>query len=157
MALLLALVFAAQVSPCKGSELSGTFTAIRGSQGAGNIVYTLRLRNRSSGTCWVSGLPVATLLGKSGKKLPTHGRAEFPGEATAIILRLAPGKSASANARFSPDVPGVGEGHPGQCEATAYTLLVTPNGGGAVRAPVSPPTPVCEHGQLSWSLLSAAR
>ena|SRR5579862_2650026 len=156
MALLLALVFATQVSPCTGSRLNATFTAIRGSQGAGNIVYTLRLKNRSTHECWVSGLPQVTLLGKTGKKLPTHGRAEFPGEATAVIVRLAPGKSATANARFSPDVPGVGEGHPGQCEPTAYSLLVRPNGGGTVRAPVSPATPVCEHGQLSWSLLSAA-
>jgi hypothetical protein len=146
---------AAGVPPaCQGKALSGTFNVIPNSQGAGNIIYTLRLKNTSHAMCFVTGLPRVQLLGKGGKALPTNVRARFPGALTAILVRLAPGKATSATARFSPDVPGVGEGHPGACEPTAYSLRVTPNGGGSVVVAIGNPTPVCEHGTLSFSAYS---
>jgi hypothetical protein len=142
---------AAGVPPaCQGKDLTGAFTAVRGSEGAGNIIYTLRLRNTSHSVCFVTGLPRVLLLGKSGKALPTNVRPEFPGALTAILVRLRPGMTTSANAQFSPDVPGVGEGHPGACEATAYALRVTPNGGGTLVAPISNPTAVCSHGRMGF-------
>ena len=71
-----------------------------------------------------------------------------------VVLR--PGDRAHAFARFSPDVPGQGEPVTAkQCEPTAFEVRVTPPpGGGTLVAPVSPPTPVCEHGGMSLTVLS---
>lgn len=159
MTLLLSLVIAAQMaSPCTGAELAGTFAAVPGSAGAGNIVYALRLKNRSTAACTVTGIPGITLLDRRGKKLPTHPFPAHPGALTAVLVTLAPGKTATATARFSPDVPGTGEPVSGRrCEPVAYSLLVRPNGGGTLRAPIRPATPVCEHGGMSWSVLTQSR
>lgn len=143
---------ASRVGPCTGAQLEGTFSVVRGSAGAGNISYRLVLRNISSGTCTLTGLPQARLLAKAGSPLPTHVQAAFPGALTAILVRLAPGRRAYATARFSPDVPGVGEPVAGRaCERTAYSLRVTAPGGGTTKARVTPATPVCEHGRLLFS------
>jgi hypothetical protein len=136
---------------CKGSQLAGSFKVVPGSPGAGNISYRLTLTNTSMTTCALTGLPSGQLLGKAGAKLPTHIRSAFPQGLTAILVTLAHGKSSHATARFSPDVPGVGEQQQGQCEKTAYSLRVTPKGGGSTIVKITPPTPVCEHGQLSFS------
>jgi uncharacterized protein DUF4232 len=142
--------------PCEGADLSGSFSAVPGSAGAGNIVYALRLRNASHGICFVTGIPGVVLLDQHGKALPTQASPSFPGALAAIMVRLAPGKTAKATARFSPDVPGKGETVNGPCEATAYKLRVTPNGGGSLIAPLAPPTAVCEHGAMKFSALSFA-
>ena len=136
---------------CKGSQLVGSFNVVPGSTGAGNIVYRLTLTNTSATTCALTGLPSGQLLGTTGKKLPTHMRAAFPQGLTAILVTLAHGKSSHATARFSPDVPGVGEQTPGRCEKIAYSLRVAARGGGTTTVKITPPTPVCEHGQLSFS------
>lgn len=105
--------------------------------------------------CSVTGLPQGRLLGKGGKPLPTHVKAAFPGALTAILVRLAPGHKAYATARFSPDVPGVGEPAAGsKCEPTAWFFRVAARGGGTTTVKVAPPTPVCEHGQLQFSAYS---
>jgi len=145
----------AAAGPCAGSDLTGSFDVIPGSAGAGNISYRLSLVNASPRRCFVSGIPQVRLLGKAGQPLPTAVSPARPGVATAAKVELAPGASAVADARFSPDVPGVGEGGTGQCEPTAYSLRVTAPGGGSLKAKVTPPTPVCEHGALSFSLLRA--
>jgi len=147
---------AAPVSPCTGSMLTGTFSVIPGSAGAGNIVYALRLRNRSRQTCFVSGLAGLRLLGRTGRALPTCVEPAFRPGLTAVRVVLRPGARAKATARLSPDVPGVNEPISGrQCEPTAYRVRVTPPpGGGTLIAPIAPPTPVCEHGHLSLSALS---
>jgi hypothetical protein len=73
------------------------------------------------------------------------------------MVILKPGKAAAETARFSPDVPGPGEGVAGRpCEPAAYKLRVTPTGGGSVVVPVKPPTSVCEHGTMTLPALSAA-
>jgi hypothetical protein len=137
---------------CTGAQLTGTFTVVRGSAGAGNITYKLVLRNVSTHACTVTGLPQGRLLGKTGKALPTHVRAASPGMLTAILVRLAPGKTTFATARFSPDVPGPGEPTAGtKCEPTAWWFRVTGQGGGTTKVKLGPPTPVCEHGQLLFS------
>jgi hypothetical protein len=68
-----------------------------------------------------------------------------------VLVRIAPGKAARATARFSPDVPGVGEQTIGACEPKAYTLRVVLEGGGTANARLAPATPVCEHGTMSFS------
>jgi hypothetical protein len=140
----------AATPPCTGSQLSGTFKAIPGSPGAGNIVYRLRVRNSSSAACGVTGLPVLTLLNARGRKLPTRTTfSGMPGTLTAILVTLRPGSWATLTARFSPDVPGQGEPVTnGACEPIAYKLRVAPSGGGSVIVPITPATPVCEHGSL---------
>ncbi len=143
-------------SLCSGSMLTGTFRAIPGSAGAGNIVYRLRVQNHSSAECGVTGLPRLTLLDASGRKLPTHTRFNgMPGSLTAVLVPLSPGGTATLTARFSPDVPGPGEAVVGRpCEQKAYKLRVAPSGGGSVVVPIAPATPVCEHGSLQLSVFT---
>jgi hypothetical protein len=143
--------------PCAAKNLSGKFVLVPNSQGAGNVLYTVQLENRSPEACFVSGIPGLRLVGKTGKLLPTHVSPAHPGALTAIKVTLPPGGYAAATARFSPDVPGVGEGHKGPCEATAYKLRVAPTGGGTLLAPISPPTPVCEHGGMTLTVLIAGK
>lgn len=131
---------------CSGAQLKGTFNVVRGSAGAGNITYKLVLKNASTHMCTLTGLPDGRLLGKTGKALPTHVRAASPGMLTAILVRLAPGKTTFATARFSPG-PTAGK----KCEPTAWWFRVTGQGGGTTKVKVGPPTPVCEHGQLLFS------
>jgi hypothetical protein len=140
-----------QTSLCKGSQLAGSLTAVPGSAGAGNISYRLVLRNRSDARCQLTGLPAGRLLGKTGKPLPTHVQAEFPGALSAVLVRLAPGQRSKATARFSPDVSGVGETTVGRCEPVAYWLRVDGQGGGTTKVKITPPTSVCEHGRLLFS------
>jgi hypothetical protein len=140
---------------CSGTDLGGSFAAVPGSAGAGQISYKLTLTNSSATACFVSGIPDLQLLDAQGGALPTTVSAAQPGQGTAAKIALQPGASAVAEARFSPDVPGPGEQQTSACEPTAHELKVT-IGGGSVNVPVNPPTPVCEHGSLSMSLLSAA-
>ncbi len=142
---------ASRAAWCTGAQLSGRFALIPGSPGAGNVSYRLTLQNVSTRACALTGLPRGRLLGKTGKPLPTSIVASFPGALTAVLVTLAPRASAHADARFSPDVPGPGEGHPGPCEPVAYRFRVTPNGGGTTTAAVRPPTSVCEHGSLHFT------
>jgi hypothetical protein len=156
--LLLSLVLAVQTAPCQARDLAGTFAVVPGSAGAGNIVYALRLKNTSRATCTVTGVPGVTLLDRRDRRLPTHAFPAHPGTLTAVLVALAPGKTATATARFSPDVPGVGEPVSGtRCEPIADSMLVRPSGGGTLRVRVGPPTPVCEHGGMSWSVLTRSR
>jgi hypothetical protein len=144
--------------PCGGAQLAGTFAVIPGSAGAGNIVYSLRIRRLSGLTCFVYGVPRLRLLDRLRRPQPTKvTRAVRPG-LTAVRVSLRPGRGARATARFSPDIPGVGEPPIGaQCERRSYFVRVTPRpGGGTFVAPIRPPTPVCEHGSLSVSVFSPA-
>jgi hypothetical protein len=141
---------------CTGGNLRGTFTVVRGSAGAGNIVYRLRLRNASSAACFVSGIPKLRLVARNGSSLPTHATPENRGALTAAMVVLQPGKTAATTARFSPDVAGPGEVVMHECEPKAFLLRVTPNGGGTATALVTPPTSVCSHGAMSLRPLSAA-
>ena len=145
--------------PCRAVQLSGTFTRIEGSAGAGQVSYALRLRNHSTTTCFVSGLPSLQLLDRFGKRLPTHVTPAFPGAGTAARIFLVGGAAAWAEARFSPDVPGVGEPVAGRaCERTAYRVIDgVPPSSSRLSAPIRPPTPVCEHGAMRVSLLGKKR
>jgi hypothetical protein len=148
---------AAQTAFCRGAQLTGRFAVVYGSAGAGNIVYRLALRNQSAQTCTVSGLPRVRLLTRGGAALPTHVTPARPGTGAAALIRLAPGAKATATARFSPDVPGVGEPVAGtRCERVASRLRVFAPGGGSTIVPIVPPTSVCEHGGLQFSLYRRA-
>jgi len=137
---------------CKASQLAGTFAAIPGSEGAGNIVYALVVKNRSTSTCTLTGLPQGKLLNVNGKAQPTHVIAANKGALTAVLVHLKPGHTSRATARFSPDVPGVGEGAAGKaCEPKSYGFRVTAPGGGTFTVKLRPATPVCEHGQLQFT------
>lgn len=143
---------------CSGSQLKGTFTVVRGSAGAGNIVYKLSVTNKSTTTCTLTGTPVVRLYGKTGKALPTHVMPTFRPGLTAILVTLHPGGGSHATARFSPDVPGTGEPVAGRnCEPTAYWLRVYGRSGGYAKVPIKPPTPVCEHGSLQMSVYQLGR
>ena len=142
---------------CTGSSLDGSFAVVAGSAGAGQISYVLTVRNTSDSACYVSGLPQLQLLDAQGGALQTSVSAAQPGTATAAKIVLQPSSSAKSEARFSPDVPGQGEGQAGQpCEPVAHQAKVTATGGGTFMVPVKPPTSVCEHGSLRMSLYAAA-
>ena len=132
--------------PCLGSDLSGAFTVVPGSAGAGQIAYSLTVKNTSDRPCSVRGVPKGTLLGASGTPLPTNVKSS--GGSRTIVLP--PGASATAAARFSPDVAGDGDSQTGACQPTAHTLQVTADGGGVTEAPIKPPTSVCERGTLDF-------
>ncbi len=141
---------------CSSARLGGSFAAVPGSAGAGQISYVLTVTNTSDSECYVSGLPQLLLLDAQGGGLPTSVSAAQPGTATAAKIVLQVASSAKSEARFSPDVPGQGEGQAGQpCEPVAHQVQVTATGGGTFVVPVNPPTSVCEHGSLRMSLYSA--
>jgi hypothetical protein len=151
-------VAAPAAKPCTGAQLTGSFKAVPGSAGAGNISYTLVLRNRSHVTCTLAGRPSVRLLGSGGKQLPTTVRAPSPGSLAEPLVSLVPGGHTSAAARFSPDVPGIGEPTQGtRCEPVAHRLRVNPPGGGSTVVPITPPTPVCEHGRLTFGMYGVGR
>jgi hypothetical protein len=143
------------VAPCLASALTGTFAAIPGSAGAGQIAYRLRLTNQGDAACFVTGFPAGDLLDQKGAQLPTNLTPDQPGTGTAVRVDLKPGDAATADVRFSPDVPGESEQTAGQCEPKAYTFRLT-IGDGTVDAPIVPPTPVCERGSLQYRNLTAA-
>jgi hypothetical protein len=141
---------------CSSARLGGSFAAVPGSAGAGQISYLLTVTNTSDSECYVSGLPQLLLLDAQGGGLPTSVSAAQPGTATAAKIVLQPASSAKSEARFSPDVPGQGEGQSGRpCEPVAHQVQVTATGGGTFVVPVNPPTSVCEHGSLRMSSYSA--
>jgi hypothetical protein len=142
-------------SACTPAQLRAKMVVIRGSAGAGNIEYRVLLRNASTATCTVSGHVGLRLRGAQGQKLPTHVTAVPPGS-LGVLVTLAPGRSAAATVRFSPDVPGPGETAIGPCEKTAHSVRVTlaSPGSGSLIGPISPPTAVCEHGSMSETNLS---
>jgi Domain of unknown function (DUF4232) len=140
----------AAARPCIGAHLAGTFRLVPGSAGAGQLAYSLTVKNTSRTACSLHGLPQATLLGASGSPLPTHVRSANVGAGTSVIVLLQPGASAVAQARFSPDIAGTGDSQSGPCQPTAHTLQVTPNGGGVVDAAITPATSVCQQGTLDF-------
>jgi hypothetical protein len=143
---------------CGGTQLSVSFSLVPFSAGAGNVSYALRVKNVSSSTCKVSGLAGMRLLGRKGKKLPTHVVNADPGVAVMFIVTLKPGHSAWAEGRFSADIPGTGEQQTGPCELTSYHVSVkVPPRGDAVVGPFSPPNPVCEHGRISLSVFGTKK
>lgn len=144
-------------APCAGGSLQGAFAVIPGSAGAGQISYRLTLKNTGATPCWVQGIPQLQLLGTSGAANPTDVTAEPPTTANPPKVSLAHGASATADARFSPDVPGVGDkNQPGPCQDTSTVLRVTAPGGGTLDAPIQPPTSVCERGSLHFTVFKAA-
>jgi hypothetical protein len=142
-------------SPCAAGSLQGSFDAVPGSAGAGQISYRLTLTNTGATPCFVSGIPQVQLLGTTGSALPTSASAEPPVPANPPNVSLAHGKSTYAEARFSPDVNGTGDNAPGQCQPTATVLRVTAQGGGTIDAPIQPPTPVCERGSLHFRIFGS--
>lgn len=133
--------------PCMGTDLAATFSLVPGSQGAGQIAYTLAVKNTSQSPCSVRGIPQGTLLGASGSELPTNIKSAGGG---ARRLVLPPGASATAQARFSPDVAGDGDSQSGACQPQAHTFQLNAEGGGVTEAAIKPPTSVCQQGTLNF-------
>jgi hypothetical protein len=129
-------------------SLGGSFKVVPNSAGAGNIVYTLRLHNSGASSCLLRGLPQVLLLGASGKPLPTKVLRDPRFTPKPFVLR--PGHTATAQARFTPDVPGPGEQQVGACEPIAHKLRVTA-GGASLTVPILPPTRVCVHGRMTFT------
>jgi hypothetical protein len=144
---------------CAPSQLAGSFVVIPGSAGAGNISYRLNVRQLAGPACFVSRLPRIQLLSRLRRPLPTKVVPAFRQGLLAPRVVLRPGYGAKAEARFSPDVPGVGEPVAGRnCERTAYFMRVAlPPGGATFLARIKPATPVCEHGTMSFSALGPTR
>ena len=133
--------------PCQGTDLAATFAVIPNSAGAGQIAYALTVKNTSAGACTVQGIPKGTLLGSNGTQLPTQIKAAG-GTGKPVVLPL--GASATAQARFSPDIAGEGDSQSGACQPEAHTFAVTAQGGGVTEAAIRPPTSVCVQGTLNF-------
>jgi Domain of unknown function (DUF4232) len=142
----------ALAKPCQGTALTAGFALIPNSAGAGQIAYTLTVKNTSQTPCSVRGIPMGTLLGATGTALPTHVKASG-GAGKRIVLP--PGASATAQARFSPDVAGQGDSQSGACQPPAHTFQLTA-AGGVTEAPIRPPTSVCEQGTLNFEAFGYA-
>ncbi len=142
-----------QGSTCAASRLQMSFSEIPGSQGAGNVVYVLKLHNANRSRCTLSGAPTLKLLGAHHNALSSRVISNGIGKLTTQRAVVPAGANVWLTTRFSPDVPGVGETGPGQCEPTAYDLVLSSKGfTGSVTAAIKPSTPVCEHGQLQTSV-----
>ena len=138
--------------PCQGTNLAATFALIPNSAGAGQIAYTLAVKNSSQAPCSVQGIPRGTLLGATGTALPTHIKASGGGGKRVV---LPPGASATAQARFSPDVAGDGDSQSGACQPVAHTFQLIA-AGGVTEAPIKPPTSVCQQGTLNFEAFGYA-
>jgi Protein of unknown function (DUF4232) len=134
-------------TPCTGTDLAAVFTLIPGSAGAGQIGYALTVKNTSQAPCSLHGVPQGTLQGATGAPLPTHVK---PAGSSGRAIVLPPGASATATARFSPDVAGTGDSQSGACQPVARTFQVTGPGGGITEAEIQPPTSVCQQGTLNF-------
>jgi len=141
---------------CHTSDLSASYTVVFGSAAAGSISYNLRLTNTSMHQCTIYGYAGMLLLDANHKPLPTNVQRDSL--VPKRLLRLNPGGSAAATARFSPDVHGVGD-NPGQaCQPTAhYTEVTPPDETTQLVTAVSPPTSVCERGTMALSAFVAGR
>jgi hypothetical protein len=142
----------ASAKPCMGTQLAGVFVVIPGSAGAGQISYSLTVKNSSQIPCSVQGIPQGTLLGVSGTPLPTHVKSAGGGGRRIV---LPPGASATAQARFSPDVAGTGDSQSGACQPAAHTFQLTASGG-VTEASMKPPTSVCQQGTLNFEAFGYA-
>ncbi|HLX21075.1 MAG TPA: DUF4232 domain-containing protein [Gaiellaceae bacterium] len=142
---------------CTATSLKGNFAGVDGSAGAGQITYRLTLTNTGTTPCYLSGIPQVQLLSTTGIALPTSPSVQ-PNQGTPAKVSLKHGKSATSDARFSPDVPGVGDNQaPGSpCQPVATVLLVTAPGGGKLDTPIQNPTSVCEGGSMRFTNFVAA-
>jgi Domain of unknown function (DUF4232) len=138
---------------CRGTDLKAAFSQIPNSAGAGQIAYTLSVRNTSRAACFVQGIPQGTLLGANGTVLPTRIKASG---ATGKRIVLPLGASATAQARFSPSIAGQGDSQSGACQPQAHTFQLTAKGGGVTEAPIRPPTSVCQRGTLNFEAFDFA-
>lgn len=142
----------ANAKPCAGTDLAAVFTLIPGSAGAGQISYTLTVKNSSQIPCSVQGIPQGTLLGATGTALPTHVKSSGGGGRKIV---LPPGASATAQARFSPDVAGTGDSQSGACQPVAHSFQLSA-AGGVTEAAIKPPTSVCQQGTLNFEAFGYA-
>jgi hypothetical protein len=133
---------------CGPSSVRATFSLVPGSQGAGQVDYTLTITNTGHASCTIYGLPAMSLLGAGRVALATHAHPDGGGS---YSVKLAGGQWAQSNATFSPDIAASNE--PGdRCEPVAYSLALTLRGGGRLLAPMDP-TRVCQHGAIGFTRL----
>jgi len=137
---------AAAGGACTAHDLTGTYTVLPGSQGAGNIVYSLKVTNASQGACTVSGVPTVAYLDASGNALPSK---LYPNDGQTTVVTLQPGGSATSQVRFSPDVTPCDTG-------TATTLRLTMPDGSTLDAKIDPATHLCGGGSLQPRPFTAA-
>jgi len=131
---------------CTASDLTATFQVVQGSQGAGNIVYTLRATNASQGACTLSGFPTVSFLDANGAALPSKTADDGPGGA---VVTLQPGDTATSQVRFSPDVTPCDSG-------TATTIRAGVPDGTTLTAKIDPATKLCGAGSLQPSAWTGA-
>ena len=143
-----------QPTSCTGAQLAGAFKVVPGSAGAGNIVYELTLKNTSTKTCTVTGLPQGQLLGKHDGALPTHIRAAFrPAHRDARHGSRRAGRPTRRRGS-RPTCPGSASRRSARASRRRTRSGSSRAGGGTTNGEAQlPPTPVCEHGTLSFSRL----
>ena len=134
------------VTSCAAGELS---VGVLGSQGAaGTFEVSFSLRNISTTTCAMDGIPGTLLLDASGAVLPTNevraGSYSFTNFSAAPVT-LAPGATAYFNLGYS-DVP---TGSETSCEMASQLQVMPP--GASTHVVVAVPLSVCNHGTVTVS------
>ncbi|WP_194920917.1 DUF4232 domain-containing protein [Catenulispora rubra] len=126
---------------------SGTWRVVPGSEGGGNVVADIALRNTSGHACTVAGFPGVSLLASDEHPLMTTVEKD---DSTAVAtVTVAPGAWVHAEVRYSPNVPGPGEPSTGGCEpTTVHALVQLPGDTMWGRVTLDSPTMVCEKGRL---------
>ncbi len=142
---------AASGGQCLAATLSGSFTIILGSAGAGHVSARVVLTNTGTATCRTGGYVGMQLLGAGGTHLPTTVVRDAALAVTA--LTMTPGSSVSAVARFSPDIPGPADTQTGPCQPVAASTLVTPPNDTHQIVAHGPGSSVCESGTIDMQAL----
>lgn len=132
---------------CTSPDLSGSFTAIPGTNAAGSVEYALTFTNASRAVCTLTRRPTLQLLASTGAVLPTHAS---PAQASEAVT-LPPLATAAAIAVLAVDVPGPGDvQQPGRpCEPRASRIRVGAAGGTTLSIPLAPPASVCRRGAIT--------
>jgi Protein of unknown function (DUF4232) len=132
---------------CHTTDLNPSVSIVPGSQGMGHEEMNLTLTNTSGHPCTVYGYP-GMALEDAAMTRQTTDVVRTP--ASARLLTLADGASASTTIDFSPDIPDATEPQSGACEPESYNLEITPpDETTQLVAPIAGgPVPVCEHGTL---------
>lgn len=112
---------------------------------AGHVVYVFRVRNFSGATCHTFGYFGVRLLGRRGRKLPTHARRvvrDVAGAQKKRRVTLRAGHSASFRISTA-----TGAGH--HCESASAIQVIAPDDTARVTVPLGRDTIVaCQRGRI---------
>jgi hypothetical protein len=142
---------AAALPRCHTGDLGASLQGAAGGGAAGSVYLDLGLTNRSAHPCGLYGFPGMTLIDSAGQWLPTRVGRDSTRPA---LVTLPPGGTGWALVRYT-HVPADDESVP--CLPSAAGLAVTPPDETTQLTVNAKLEDVCQHGQLSTSVMAAQR